>query len=124
MDGTNNEDCAANAEAPLVKNTTSQNVSYTTATTLENSMFVIEDEETNLEDWELFSNETNQLEYDEEELFYSTLSSSPNNYNAVSEENVVLNTDTGLNSNQALIRDEQLLIEGSKMRLHMYVFMY
>ena len=67
----------------------------------------MEDEETILEDWETFSNETSQLEYDE--LFYSVSSNSPNDYK---EDNELISfADT--NPSQSYIHDEQLLLEGS-----------
>lgn len=64
--------------------------------------------ETSLEDWELFYEETSQLEYDEEELLCSTFASTPND----NCDDDVLNIDVTLNPSQNFIQNEQLLIEG------------
>lgn len=69
----------------------------------------MEDEETILEDWEIFSNETSQLEYDE--LFHSVSSNSPDEHNKYNE----LITYTDINSSQSYIHDQQLLFEGTNI---------
>lgn len=61
--------------------------------------------------WELFIEEANQLEYDEEELFISSFPSTPTVEQISYEDEFMI--DTTINSSlENLIPNEQLLIEG------------